>query len=73
MARGHNALSPVLSGVRLALLAASCLIVPQLWWLALGLALLGELLDRSAFYAELEPASPPRRMAAELLRRLSRA
>lgn len=70
---GHNALSPVLSGVRLALLAAACLIVPDLWWLALGLAQLGELLDRGAFYAELEPASPPRRMASELLRRLSHA
>lgn len=70
---GNNALPPVLSGIRLALLAAGCLIVAELWWVALGLALMGELLDRGAFYAELEPASPPRRMAAELLRRLSRA
>ncbi|HEX2574215.1 MAG TPA: DmsC/YnfH family molybdoenzyme membrane anchor subunit [Polyangia bacterium] len=70
---GHHALPPALSGVRLVLLAASCLIVSDLWWLALGLALLGELLDRGAFYAELEPASPARRMASELLRRLPRA
>jgi Fe-S-cluster-containing dehydrogenase component/DMSO reductase anchor subunit len=69
---GQSALSPALSVIRLVLLAAGCLLTPELWWMALLLALAGEALDRSAFYAELEPASPARRMAAELIRRLRR-
>lgn len=54
--------------VRIGLLAIACLrVVP--WELAIALALVAHAIDRWAFYAELEPTTPARRMAAAMVAR----
>lgn len=51
--------------LRMVFLGMAC--VPTMpWSAAFGLALLGEVIDRFAFYNELEPTSPARRMALEV-------
>lgn len=59
---GSWGLSSRWAALRLALLAGAC--VPVLPWMtASALALAGEAIDRAAFFAALEPASPARTLA----------
>jgi DMSO reductase anchor subunit len=54
--------------IRMVLLGLAC--APSMpWKVAIGLALLGEIIDRAGFYNALEPSSPARRMAEEVATR----
>jgi len=60
--RGAMGLPVPLAGLRLFLLAGA-VAGPLEWWATFALAVAGEAIDRSAFYAELEPSTPTAEMA----------
>ena len=63
--RGDWGLSPPWAALRLALLALAC--APSLTWpIGFAIALVGEAIDRTAFFAALEPTSPAREMALQV-------
>lgn len=67
--RGDWGLSPPWAALRLALLTLACALSfawPLAWPLAFAVALIGEAIDRTAFFAALEPTSPAREMAGRV-------
>jgi NAD-dependent dihydropyrimidine dehydrogenase PreA subunit len=64
-ARNDAGVPEPLGVLRMVFLGLAC--VPTMpWHVAFALALLGEIIDRAAFYNALEPSSPGRRMSEEM-------